>query len=267
MNPFTKILVSVVCRLSANRPAQSMLQRVVIYANYFMGIGSGAHAGSSGEAGVLRGLSRCGQSPLVVFDVGANQGQFLELAIRETDPSRTAIHCFEPAQAAFSALNHSYGDRPGVYLNNVALGETKKEATLYYDTPGSGLASLTKRRLDHLGIDHGLHESVAIDTIDAYCEARGIEAIDLLKIDVEGNELDVLRGATKMLANKAIHAVTFEFGGCNIDTRTFLQDYWYFFLDNGMRLFRVTPTGYLFPIHAYSEVMEQLVTTNFVASR
>lgn len=267
MHLVKKIFATVLSRLSGNRLAQCVLQRVVAYANYFMGIGSGAHTESSGEAGVLHRLAQYGNPPYVIFDVGANKGQFLDLVTSETNATLTEIHCFEPAMAAYAALQKSFANKPGIYLNNVGLGKVQGRAKLYCDKPGSGLASLTKRRLDHFGISHSSEENVSIDTIDDYCAAKGIREITLLKIDVEGHELDVLKGARRMFSSNAIAAVVFEFGGCNIDTRTYMQDYWYFFKEAKMKLFRVTPGGYLFPIHSYSEVMEQMVTTNFVATR
>jgi FkbM family methyltransferase len=265
MGPIKKTCVYTVSWLMANRFSQEALQRLVVYANYFMGIGAGAHAASSGEAAVLRNLKRYGTAPLVVFDVGANQGQFLELALAMTSQQQMQIHCFEPSLAAFSILNKQVVGHHNVLLNNFGLGAQVAQVELYYDQSGSGLASLTQRRLGHFGIDHSQHESVRIETLDKYCEANGIEEIALLKIDVEGHELDVLRGAKKMLERKAIQAVTFEFGGCNIDTRTFLQDFWYFFQSIGMIMYRITPAGYLYPLENYFESMEQMVTTNYIA--
>ena len=267
MHPIKKTFSTVFSRLLGNRLAQCVLQRVVVYANYFMGIGSGAHTDSSGEIRVLHRLAQYGNPPYVIFDVGANRGQFLDLVMCEINAALREIHCFEPGRAAYAALQRSFANTRDVYLNNVGLGEAQGRAKLYYDEPGSGLASLTKRRLDHFGIFHLSEENVSIDTIDDYCAAKGIREITLLKIDVEGHELDVLKGARRMFSNNAIAAVVFEFGGGNIDTRTYMQDYWYFFKEAKMKLFRITPGGYLFPIHSYSEVMEQMVTTNFVANR
>jgi hypothetical protein len=51
---------------------------------------------------------------------------------------------------------------------------------------------------------------VATVTIDALCAARGITGIDLLKVDVEGAELEVLRGAEGLLRASAVRAIYAE---------------------------------------------------------
>lgn len=247
--------------------AQRLLAKIAFVANYLMGIGAGAQASSSGEVGILRKLQRNNDASLVIFDVGANKGQFLRLALQETKSELTEIHCFEPSKVAFEALNAAYGAYGNVRLNNTALAAERGHVVLYFDQPGSGLASLTKRRLEHFGISHVGQETVAVGTLDSYCVANGIEKIDLLKIDVEGHELDVLRGAKAMFERSAIAAVTFEFGGCNIDTRIFFQDYWYFFKAVGMPIYRITPTGRTIELREYAEANEQFATTNFVALR
>ena len=149
----------------------------------------------------------------------------------------------------------------------MALGKEAGEITLFSNSAGSGLASLTKRRLDHINIAFDRSEKVRVTTVDRYCAERNIARINLLKLDVEGHELDVLTGATELFRKNAIDMVTFEFGGCNIDTRTYFQDYFYFFQANGMLISRITPSGYLAPIAGYKELHEQFRTTNFVATR
>jgi len=152
-----------------------------------------------------------------------------------------------------------------VRLNNFGLGKESGEFELFYNEIGSGLASLSKRRLDHFGIDFRYSEKVRIETLDDYCWNQKVQNIDLLKLDVEGHELDVLQGGIQMFQGKRIRMVSFEFGGCNIDTRTYFQDFWYFFQENRMaRIFRITPSGHLVPIPQYKEVYEQFRTTNFL---
>jgi hypothetical protein len=51
-----------------------------------------------------------------------------------------------------------------------------------------------------------------------------------------------------MFEKRAVGMATFEFGGCNIDTTDFYKDFFYFFKENCMDVYRITPTGYLHPL-------------------
>jgi hypothetical protein len=65
---------------------------------------------------------------------------------------------------------------------------------------------------------------------------------------------------------KKIDMLSFEFGSCNLDSRTYFQDIFYFLKQYQMGdIFRITPSGYLSPIHEYQEVYERFWTTNFIA--
>lgn len=234
-----------------------------------IGIGDAGRVVDSGERVVLQMLRRMAATqptrPLIVFDVGANKGQFLKLILDGLIGHQAHIHCFEPSPTTFALLMEKHGNTANVTFNYRGLGRDTGQMELYSDALGSGLASLTKRNLDHLKIPFNRSETVRIDTLDAYCRVQAVNAIDLLKIDVEGHELDVLLGAVEMLRSGKVRMVTFEFGGCNIDTRTYLRDYWEFFGKIGMKSFsRIMPSGMLFPIERYSERLEQFVTTNFL---
>lgn len=230
-----------------------------------MGIGSAANVLSSGEKAIFHVLKQRLKPPYCIFDVGSNKGQFLHLILENIAVDDFSIHCFEPGHETFKILVESSKEDKQIKLNNIGVGKEKGKAILHYDNVGSGLASLTKRNLEHFSIDFSKAETVEIDTIDNYCSKNMINHIDLLKIDVEGHELDVLAGAKNMFATKSIEIVTFEFGGCNIDTRTFFRDFWYFFSELNFSVFRITPLGYLYPIKSYMEVHEQFRTTNFLA--
>jgi methyltransferase, FkbM family len=104
---------------------------------------------------------------------------------------------------------------------------------------------------------------VEVTTLDYWAQEQGIRP-NLLKLDVEGHELSVLEGAYSML--RSVEVVQFEFGGCNIDSRTFFQDYYYLLKDQGFCIFRLGPRG-LIPVKRYSEVDEAFTTTNYLALR
>ncbi|HWZ03610.1 MAG TPA: FkbM family methyltransferase, partial [Mucilaginibacter sp.] len=84
-----------------------------------------------------------------------------------------------------------------------------------------------------------------------------------LKLDIEGNELNALKGAEKMLKSKSVKSIQFEFGTCNIDSRTYFRDFW-FLLNQDYNIFRVVKDG-LYPITAYTEYDEVFATINYYA--
>lgn len=259
------LLKNALIKATGNRFAQRLLEKNVQISQYLMGIGSGAGVLTSGEQAIFRVLRQKRQPPYCIFDVGSNKGQFLKLVIEHVATDDFKIHCFEPGHETFKMLAESSKEDKRIALNNIGLGKETAQATLHYDNMGSGLASLTRRKLDHFNIDFSQSEKVEIDTIDNYCSENSIEHIHLLKLDIEGHELDALAGAMRMFAARSVDIVTFEFGGCNIDTRTYFQDFWYFFDEVGFSLFRITPSGYMQPIKAYREIYEQFRTINFIA--
>jgi FkbM family methyltransferase len=202
-------------------------------------------------------------SGAVVVDAGANVGAW-SAELLSVAASRVArLIAVEPSAVHRETLSRmlSY---PHEYLA-VALGGTARSQVMYSDSPGSGLSSLYQRDLSHLGLRHEESETVITRTLDDVMREREIAAIDLLKMDVEGGELEILRGATAALHGRRIRALTFEFGGCNVDSRTYFKDYWSLLSPLGYSLFRVIPGGRLLAIATYSERDEFFITTNYVA--
>lgn len=256
-----------IAHFTGNRLCQRLLDDLVIAAQYLQGIGVGAEVLTSGEEVIfdrLRRYARGLDRPLCIFDVGANRGHFLTMTLDSLRDCPLHVHSFEPSPKAFALLSDTARPHDNVTINNFALGRTAGEFELFYDAEASVFASLTKRRLAHRDRDICLSEIVAVDTLDAYCAARNIAAIDLLKIDVEGHELDVLQGGAGMFRQGGVQFVSFEFGDANVDTRTFLKDYFEFFTANRMRLSRITTSGYCHEITRYKESVEQFRVSNFL---
>jgi len=257
--------------LLAGRPRlRRRLNSFLLQAQARLGVGSGGHVAVSGEAVLFRVLDEFTerqQKDVCIFDVGANQGQYLDSIFRGLPGRRFSVHSFEPSAGTFKILNEKFGHVPNVHLNSFGLGRERGEFDFFSDAEGSGLGSLTHRQLEHLGIHHDRSERVIIETLDRYCADHGIQTIDLLKIDVEGHELDVLQGGVALFSRRGVRLLTFEFGGCNIDTRTYVRDFWDFFMRQGMLSFhRIMPCGRLFRIESYTESLEMFRTTNFVVT-
>lgn len=194
----------------------------------------------------------------IVFDVGANVGGWTQGALKDKD---IRVVCFEPSRVAFEILTKKFAKNERVRLENVALGGSKRSANLYSDSPGSSLSSLSNRDLKHLDIQFNSIETVKVVTLESWCMANNVVP-DILKLDVEGFEIEVLSGSGEIL--KEIKLIQMELGGCNIDTRTYFHDYWNILDPIGFSFLRLSPRG-LIEIPKYSESLETFTTTNYFA--
>jgi FkbM family methyltransferase len=231
-----------------------------------MNVGGGGDARNSGEEFVIKYIKKVfkSQSDLVIFDVGSNIGDYAILLSEILEPN-TNIYCFEPSKTTFEHLTENTVNLKNIQLFNIGLGVKAEFISLYFDKKESGLASFYKRRLDHFSIDMSKSELVEVKILDEFCSDHKIEHIHFLKMDVEGNELNILNGAKHMIENDSIDFIQFEFGGCNIDSRTFFQDFFYL-LKERYRIYRILKNG-LYPIDSYSEKYEIFITTNYLAQR
>jgi len=228
---------------------------------------------AAGRLGKGNGASTCdwetavcahlfGGYPRIALDVGANVGDWTA-SLRKIAPE-AAVHIFEPSTAARESLLQRFRDCDGISIHHQAVSDYTGEAKLYSDASGSPLSSLSRRELGHLGIRLDCHETVAVTRLDELWPHFGATEIDWVKLDVEGHELSALRGLGARLAN--VRLIQFEFGGCNLDTRTNWKDFWSFFSLAGWQLHRISPSG---PrrIKKYREIDEAYRTTNVVALR
>lgn len=152
---------------------------------------------------------------------------------------------------------------PLVRLEQVALSDVAGKMTLFADHDGSGMASLTQRQLKHFNIEFKPMEEVEVRRFEDYWkQVLSGRFIDIVKIDVEGYELMVLRGFGDVIRN--VRVLQFEFGGTNIDTKVFFRDLWRFFESAGFDLYRITPMGVM-RIARYQERDELFIIANFIA--
>jgi FkbM family methyltransferase len=146
----------------------------------------------------------------VCFDVGANEGQTIELLQKAF--KRPKIYAFEPSTQAFARLS-SRNHGSGVALENVALGREngRREFTNYEDTCLSSFLALDAKAEGHfLGTRVETREIVDIRTVDWFVEQHQVSTIDLLKIDTQGYDLEVLEGALATMRQGRIRNVLVE---------------------------------------------------------
>ncbi|MBC7929606.1 MAG: FkbM family methyltransferase [Rubrivivax sp.] len=158
---------------------------------------------------------------MTVFDVGANVGELTLLFSRFVGASG-GVHAFEPGRASYERLEAvcRAASLRNVRLNRLALAEEECTVSLHvYDDDYLSWTTRAVRPLENYGINvkPRATEEAPATTVDLYCEREGVAGIDLLKIDVEGAEFQVLIGARRMLRERRVRCVTFEFGQTTFD--------------------------------------------------
>jgi FkbM family methyltransferase len=143
-----------------------------------------------------------------IFDVGGNVGE-TSLGLRKRFPHARVL-AFEPHPATYERLRVNV-DGQGIEPFELALGSTSRSAELFvyrYST----LNSLVEDAPYAVRFgETATPEPVTVTTLDEFCSDHEIAAVDLLKIDTEGTDLDVLRGGERLLRDRRIRFVVTEF--------------------------------------------------------
>lgn len=146
------------------------------------------------EMSVMRSVLQPG---MTFFDIGANYGYFSLVASRLVG-SQGMVHAFEPAGFAYRAFfeNIKLNNASNVVANRVAVSDKSGENDLYINRE-SGLTSLGKTERGQV---RGV-EKIQCITLDEYVSINKIQQVDFIKLDVEGFEGHVLRGASHVISN------------------------------------------------------------------
>jgi FkbM family methyltransferase len=217
------------------------------------------YGGTVYDAGDRIAILRTPSPSPVVFDAGAHRGNYTQIVL-EARPGAT-IHAFEPAPDSYQALVERFPS--SVVLHNCGLSDREGESTFYADEAQSQSASILPQERQHLENHAGFHAvgTVKTRTVDAVCSEHGIERIDLLKLDIEGAELAALRGARRMLEERRIGLIQFEYGMPARSARVYLWDF--FELLDGWEIHRIVADGTV-PI-SYQDRWEIMWSANYLA--
>lgn len=194
--------------------------------------------GYSREADWKRLLPR--SQAAAIFDVGGNVGQ-TALAFAGLYPEAT-IYSFEPGAEAYRELCANTKDSPRIQPVNAALGAQEGRAELFLNG-----AHVTNSLLDNdagagLYVDpaflaHRSTATVEVGTLDGFCLDRNITRLDLLKIDAQGYELEILRGASRLIAERNAPLVYLEVSFVPIyRNQPLFPDIYGFMIEKGYKL-------------------------------
>lgn len=186
------------------------------------------------EPGTLDVMKQCLREGDTFLDIGASIGQMTLHASRLVQPGGRVL-AFEPHPARLASLldgitiNHAQN----VVVYGCGLGEEEGAVTLYTDRVSPSMLSnaaseSTKHRV-----------SVKVMVCDQILEAEGVDQVRMMKLDVEGYELNVLRGARRLLSTASAPIVCIEHTFNDADPKApfhflrSLNDYRFFCLASG----------------------------------
>lgn len=162
------------------------------------------------------------RSRFIAIDVGANRGEWiahlLGLMPDDAGESGVSVAAFEPEPTTAELLRRRFKTDSRVMIEELALTSLSGQSTLYVTGPVLGTNSLHPTDQHQYAID------VSTETLSDYCKRHAINNIDVVKCDTEGNDCEVIRGASDMLASEAISVFQFEYNYRWVFARRFLKD-------------------------------------------
>jgi FkbM family methyltransferase len=213
----------------------------------------------NGERRVLEIMSR--SRPRCLFDVGANRGDWTAAAAQLMPQS--TIHAFEIVPQTFKELDARLGHTPNVRLNEAGLASRSQQVTIHLG-PSSDTA--TACRIEGMRFHEEYYSArVRCNAIAAadYLRTHAIEEVDLVKIDVEGMDLEVIRGFGERLRD--VRVIQFEYGIFNIASHDLLGDFYRHLGAHGFAVGKIFPRRVAFLDYHFS--MENFHGSNYLAVR
>lgn len=183
-----------------------------------------------------------------IFDVGAHTGSWSKIAYKCFPNAK--IHAFEISKTNFKSLKKNLKSER-FKINNLGLSNKKSE--IYYKDHGanSEINSIINTMNFHEKNSKYSYKKACLISGDSYCFRNKINKIDLLKIDVEGAEYLVISGFKKMLKEKKIKVIQFEYGYATGDTHFLVKDFYSLLQKNGYIVGPLKSSGVFFSDFRY----------------
>lgn len=223
---------------------------------------NGFNNGDPDTNGEFACLAMLLESATVLLDIGANEGLFVERAARLKPDVR--IVAFEPNPAHADGLRARLAPVKG-RLEAIALSDTAGTAVLHVHDQHHATASLSGRpRMTHRFRQGMTQVEAAVRRLDDVDLNLAADDGVVMKIDTEGFEFPVLRGAAEFLTRPGPVAIILEHSFAWLETGESLIDCFNFLDARGFDFYRLLPIG-LERVRFFSADMEQAQYCNYVA--
>jgi FkbM family methyltransferase len=167
--------------------------------------------GGAPKDAVARQREMLGNKVQTIVDAGANIGHTAENYLK-TFP-HAQVHAFEPFADSFGQMQQRIGSNPRAKLLAMGLAASSGTAKLHVNKSAATDSLLTTASLGVSSDDACAtigEVDITLTTLDSYAAENNLKNIDILKMDVQGYEIEVLKGATQLLDAGSISMIFTE---------------------------------------------------------
>jgi FkbM family methyltransferase len=200
-----------------------------------MNLNQAMHVNKSGEIPAMKFIHdnfNFNNDKFYILDIGGNKGDWSLEAKKYFTNCNFVV--FEPSAKYYNSLLELFSNHKNTKIECQGLSNFSGKINLY--NSGSDIGSVYPNDNSTDSVDE-----IVVTTLDQYSQENDIKNILLLKIDVEGAELDILNGSINLIADNAIKFIQFEFGANNIECRVFLKDF--FEILSEYKIYRILKDG------------------------
>ncbi|GAK55723.1 methyltransferase FkbM family [Candidatus Vecturithrix granuli] len=154
------------------------------------------------EFETLKCLQQCIRPDMIVFEIGANIGAHSFEIAKLLHTGAGKVYCFEPTDYAFNKLlhNHSLNNFRNMFFEKIALSDQAGSQILTPTGSLDTMAFTASWDIKNGRSKNATEQHIFFQTLDGYVQEHKITRIDLLKIDVDGYELKIIKGGTQTIS-------------------------------------------------------------------
>jgi FkbM family methyltransferase len=180
-------------------------------------------------------------NPKLCIDVGANIGEYTKEILENTN---SKVIAFEPVPTTFEKLRKEtefYSDR--IIYENLGVGAFNEDLIIHFNSDALAHASFSEEVKQINYVSNEEKVSVPVVTLDTYLKNKNITQVDFIKIDTEGFESEVFKGAIRIFTELKPKYIQIEFNWHQLFRNTSLH---YFSQQlPGYEMYQLIPNGWV----------------------